>query len=266
MKKDEEKKGFFSNWIVKNLLWAMVAILAIILLSAFLLSRITHHGKVIMVPDFTGMTVNQADQYARDASLRIDIADSVFVKRMARGAVFSQNPKPGATVKTGRRVMLTINAMNAKKVSMPNLVGYSMRQAKAELNSRGLTLGRLLYIDDMATNNVLRQLYKNRQIEAGQMIDSGSEIDLMVGLNDTDNQTYIPDVTGMKYLRAVDVVHDNSLNIKALVFDKSVKTYADSINAQVWKQAPQPSKAPILMGSDVSLYLSVDPDRTLPLN
>ena len=262
MKKDEEKKGFFHNWIVKNLLWAVVAIVAILLLSAFLLSRITHHGKVIRVPDFTGMTVNQADQYAHDASLRIDIADSVFVKRMARGAVFSQNPKPGATVKTGRRVMLTINAMNAKKVSMPNLVGYSMRQAKAELNSRGLTLGRLLYVDDMATNNVLRQLYKNRQIEAGRMIDSGSEIDLMVGLNDTDNQTYIPDVTGMKYLRAVDVVHDNSLNIKALIFDKSVK----SINAQVWKQAPQPSKAPILMGSDVSLYLSVDPDRTLPLN
>ena len=147
MKKDEEKKGFFHNWIVKNLLWAVVAIVAILLLSAFLLSRITHHGKVIRVPDFTGMTVNQADQYARDASLRIDIADSVFVKRMARGAVFSQNPKPGATVKTGRRVMLTINAMNAKKVSMPNLVGYSMRQAKAELNSRGLTLGRLLYVD-----------------------------------------------------------------------------------------------------------------------
>ena len=255
MKKDEEKKGFFHNWIVKNLLWAVVAIVAILLLSAFLLSRITHHGKVIRVPDFTGMTVNQADQYAHDASLRIDIADSVFVKRMARGAVFSQNPKPGATVKTGRRVMLTINAMNAKKVSMPNLVGYSMRQAKAELNSRGLTLGRLLYVDDMATNNVLRQLYKNRQIEAGRM-----------SLNDTDNQTYIPDVTGMKYLRAVDVVHDNSLNIKALIFDKSVKTYADSINAQVWKQAPQPSKAPILMGSDVSLYLSVDPDRTLPVN
>ena len=144
MKKDEEKKGFFHNWIVKNLLWAVVAIVAILLLSAFLLSRITHHGKVIRVPDFTGMTVNQADQYAHDASLRIDIADSVFVKRMARGAVFSQNPKPGATVKTGRRVMLTINAMNAKKVSMPNLVGYSMRQAKAELNSRGLTLGRTL--------------------------------------------------------------------------------------------------------------------------
>ena len=54
MKKDEEKKGFFHNWIVKNLLWAVVAIVAILLLSAFLLSRITHHGKVIRVPDLRG--------------------------------------------------------------------------------------------------------------------------------------------------------------------------------------------------------------------
>ena len=58
--------------------------------------------------------------------------------------------------------------MNAKKVSMPNLVGYSMRQAKAELNSRGLSLGKLIYVSDIATNNVLKQIYRNREIRPGR--------------------------------------------------------------------------------------------------
>ena len=38
---------------------------------------------------------------------------------------------------------------------MPNLVGLSMRQAIAELQSRGLVLGKLVYVEDLATTNVL---------------------------------------------------------------------------------------------------------------
>ena len=53
---------------------------------------------------------------------------------MKRGAVFSQNPKPGSEVKKGRKVSLTINSVLPKKVTMPSLVGFSMRQAKAELS------------------------------------------------------------------------------------------------------------------------------------
>ena len=154
--------------------------------------------------------------------------------------------------------MLTINAMNAKKISMPNLVGYSMRQAKAELNSRGLALGKLIYVNDIATNNVLRQFYRNREIRPGRMIETGSEIDLQVGLNPSDNVTYVPNVKGMKYLRAVDAIHDNSLNIGRIVFDKTVKNYTDSLNAVVYKQTPAASKSPPLMGSDVTINLSLD--------
>ena len=154
--------------------------------------------------------------------------------------------------------MLTINAMNAKKVSVPNLVGYSMRQAKAELNARGLALGKLMYVNDIATNNVLKQFYKNREIRPGRQVESGSEIDLQVGLNPSDNLTYVPNVKGMKYLRAVDAVHDNSLNLGRVVFDKTVKNYSDSLNAVVYKQTPEASRSPLLMGSDVTIHLSLD--------
>ena len=153
---------------------------------------------------------------------------------------------------------MTINAMNPKKVGMPNLVGYSLRQAKAELLSKGLVLGKLIYVSDMATNNVLRQIYRNHEIRPGRQIETGSEIDLMVGLNPEDNQTYVPDVKGMKYLRAVDVIQDNSLNLSRLQFDSNVRTYSDSLNAVVYRQSPGASRAPIIMGSDVSLYLRLE--------
>ena len=246
------------NWIVKNIIKAAVFFLTLVIVAQIVLKLVTHHGQMIEVPDLTSMSVDEARRAASKDNLRTEVIDSIFVRRMEKGAVYSQNPKAGTLVKKGRRVMLTINAKHAKKVSMPNLVGYSMRQAKAELNSRGLALGKLIYVNDIATNNVLRQIYRNREIKPGVQIESGSEIDLQVGLNSDDNMTYVPNVKGMKYLRAVDAVHDNSLNIGRLVFDKTVKNYSDSLNAMVYKQTPGASKSPLLMGSDVTLHLSLD--------
>ena len=253
-----EKKGFFSNWIVLNLIGAVVFFAVLLIAATVILGIITHHGQTIEVPDLTNMSVDNARHEASREDLRIEVIDSIYVRRMQKGAVYSQNPKAGTKVKKGRRIMLTINAMNAKKVSMPNLVGYSMRQAKAELNARGLALGKLIYVNDIATNNVLRQIYHNREIRPGRQIETGSEIDLQVGLNPSDNMTYVPNVKGMKYLRAVDAVHDNSLNLGKVVFDKTVKNYTDSLNATVYKQSPGASKSPLLMGSDVTIHLSLD--------
>lgn len=254
-----DSKSFFSNWIVKNLIWAVIVVTLLLVGAAIGLRVMTHHGKEIIVPDFTNMKVSAAQYNAGVNNIRVEVVDSVYIRRMGRGLVYSQNPKAGSKVKKGRRVLLTINSVMPKKVQMPNLVGYSMRQAKAELLSRGLNLGQLIYVSDMATNNVLRQLCHNREISAGTMIDSGTEIDLVVGLNSIDNLTYVPDVAGMKMMRAVDVVHDNSLNIKSLHFDETVKDYADSLDAVVYKQTPSASRNALLMGSDVSLYLSIDP-------
>lgn len=258
MKEKKDKKSFISNWIARNVILAFLLFTVLIGGSSMLLRVLTNHGKTIEVPDFTSMTVNEAKHEAAGHKLRVEVIDSIFVRKMERGAVYSQNPKAGSRVKQGRRILLTINAKNAKKISMPNLVGYSMRQAKAELNSRGLALGKLIYVNDIATNNVLRQIYRNREIRPGRQIETGSEINLEVGLNPEDNLTYIPNVKGLKYLRAVDAVHDNSLNIGRVVFDKTVRNYTDSLNASVTRQTPEASGNPILMGSDVTIYLSLD--------
>jgi len=249
------------NWVVKNLIWAAVYVIGLVLVASIVLSVVTEHKKVIEVPDFNNMSIAQAEQTAALKEVRIEITDSIYAPRRAKGAVVAQNPRPGQSVKRGRRIMLTTNAVMPKMVTMPDLVGLSMRQAKAELLSRGLYLGRLIYVTDMATNNVLRQLYKNREILPGTQIKSESELDLVVGLSSVDFTTNVPDVVGMKYLRAVDVIHDYSLNIERLRFDSTVKTYDDSLNAVVFTQSPLGNDAACHIGSEVSLSLTIDPEK-----
>jgi beta-lactam-binding protein with PASTA domain len=220
---------------------------------------VTQHNDEISVPDFSNLSLVEAEQLASAAGVRLDITDSVFVKRMRKGAIYRQNPVPGSKVKNGRRIVLTINALNSKKVSMPNLVGLSMRQAKAELTSRGLVLNKLIYVQDLATNNVLRQLMGNREIEPDTEIESETKIDLVVGLNSLDNVTYVPDLIGLKNLSAVDAIQDHSLNIRKLKFDDTVKDYEDSLNAVVFNQLPMPSDTIVVkMGNQVDICLTLD--------
>lgn len=261
-KKNVVKGGFPGKWIMKHLLAAFIIVVVLIGGAIIFLDVVTKHNQELTVPDLSNLTVTEAQEMAAANDMVIYVTDSVYVRRMKRGAVYRQNPTPGSKVKSGRRIALTINAVNAKKVTMPDLVGLSMRQAKAEILSRGLVPGRLIYVQDMATNNVLRQLYNNNEIAPGTMIDSESVVDLVLGLNGYDFVTYVPDVIGLKCMSAVDAVHDNSLNIKTLKYDKTVRDYDDSLSAKVYRQMPEPSDSiHVNMGSEVTLYLTIDENK-----
>ena len=257
-----KKKGILNNWIVRNLLIALAVLVALIVGAMIFLNVATQHNKELIVPDLAKMTVEEAHVVATASGMRIDVTDSAFVKRMKRGAVYRQNPAPGSKVKEGRRIALTINAVNPRQITMPDLIGYSTRQAKAELLSRGLVLGKLIYVQDMATNNVLRQLHNNLEIEPGAMVDSEAVIDLVVGLNSRDNVTYVPYLAGLRSLSAVEAVHDHSLNIGKMRYDDTVKDYEDSLNAVVYRQVPAASDSiSVNMGSAVDLYMTLDHSR-----
>jgi len=246
------------NWIVRNLLLAVAFVLGLTFFVSILLSILTQHSRIITVPDFKDMVLSEAQVRAGKAGVRVEISDSVYVKQLRPGAVFSQNPKAGSKVKKGRRVLLTTNAVSPKLVSMPSLVGCSIRQARAELSSKGLQIGKFTYQPDIATNNVLRQIYEDRDIAPGEKIVAGTKINLVLGLNDEDRTTFVPNTVGLKYMKAVELLQDNSLNVGKLVFGSRVRTYADSMSSIVWKQSPEPSEFPVTMGSPVVIYLKME--------
>ena len=249
--------------ILTHLAIAAGIVLVLIFGSMFLLDLGTQHNKEISVPDFYNLTIPEAEQLAKESDVRIDVVDSVFVKKMTKGAVFKQNPLPDSKVKRGRRILITINAVSSKKVTVPNLVGPSLRQAIADLQSRGLVLGRLIYRSDMATDNVLGQQCGGVPIAPGTQVESGTAIDLIVGLNSADYTSLVPRLDGMVYLTAVDAIHGNSLNVGKVICDTSVVSYSDSLRAVVYKQKPA-SQYRVTKGSPVTIYLTRNPDLYKP--
>ena len=254
--KAEVTKGILSNWIVRNLLLAAAVVVGLLLVAQVGLGLLTRHNRTVTVPDFTNMTVAEAQQVARNGHVGVKVTDSVFVRRLGAGVVYRQQPKAGATVKKGRSIFLTINSIVPRKVVMPNLIGYSLSEARSELNNRGLALGKLNYTQDIATNHVLRQTVRGKNVRPGDLVVSGSDVDLTLGLSNDERPTVVPRVIGQKYISAVDALHDRYLNVGRVRFDSGIRTYADSINAVVYQQdgLGQTRK----YGTPNNLYLTLD--------
>ncbi len=250
-------------WI-KNISMILGIIIILLVAVSIFLQLVTRHNKEIVVPDFTNMSISEAELLAQKGELRLDITDSVYIKRIPRGHISRQNPEPGSMVKKGRRILLTINSNLPQTVEMPQLVGYSLRQAKTELISNGLTIGKLVYEPDMATNNVLKQMCGGTEIEAGTIIETDTVIDLVLGMNISDTTTFIPNVKGYKLTLAKDLLNDNSLNINKITFDESVVTYSDTLNAVVFSQIPAPSDSiQYRLGTYVEVCLTIDQEKLI---
>ena len=129
-----------------------------------------------------GLTVEEVSDVITSRDLRFEIVDSVYSQEMPRGTVIKQNPTASSIVKKNRRIFLTMNAVNPEMISMPRLVGLSIRQARLALQNAGLVLGDIQYRPDYAINNVLQQMHADSVISEGTSIRKGDVIDLVLGM------------------------------------------------------------------------------------
>jgi beta-lactam-binding protein with PASTA domain len=179
-----EKKSIF-QFILSKSFGKMVGLSAgitiLFFLMVFLILRIyTDHGEAFAVPEFFGLTENELDEVTKKRDLRFTIIDSVYLSQLPQGTVVDQYPKPGFMVKKDRMVFVTINAYGKEKVIMPNVQGVSFRQARTILENKGLKLGKISFVPDIAVNNVLEQKLNGKLIEPGDTIYKNTKIDFSI--------------------------------------------------------------------------------------
>ncbi|MCK4880477.1 MAG: PASTA domain-containing protein [Bacteroidales bacterium] len=242
------------------------AIALILLLGTLLWLKIyTHHGKTIMVPDLTGLTMDEVGDVTSSRRLRFEVVDSVFSTEMPRGTVIKQNPNASSRVKKNRKIFLTMNAVNPEMVSMPQLIGLSFRQARLALQNAGLIQGTIQYRPDFAKNNVLQQMHSGTVINEGTIITKGAVIDLVLGMGLSSKTTRVPDLVGRGLEEASGIISDYYLNLGAITYDKSLEEAKDSSGAFIWRQYPDFDEFKRLnMGMEMDIWLTLD-STLLPL-
>ena len=237
-----------------------VAIAVMILLIVLLWMKIyTHHGKTIAVPNLTGLTEEEVDDVVSSRKLNFVVIDSVYANDMPRGTVVKQNPKPNSKVKVRRKIFVTMNAINPEKVSMPNLVSLSNRQAILALENAGLDVGEISYRPDFAVNSVLQQNLNGSVIEEGTMVEKGTTIDLVLGMGLSNETTTVPSLIGMDLDSAKNVITGKFLNFGLATYDGSVENEEDSLAAFVYRQNPEyDGYSSVYKGAEVFVWMTID--------
>ncbi|MFH0758855.1 MAG: PASTA domain-containing protein [Bacteroidota bacterium] len=255
-------KFLISKQFLRHLGLALTILLILILAVLVWLRFYTHHGKTIMVPDLAGLTLDEVGDVTSSRTLRFEIVDSVFSSEMPRGTVVKQNPKASSRVKKNRNIFLSMNAVNPEMVTMPKLVGLSIRQARLALQNAGLKLGNITYKPDYAVDNVLQQFHLDSVINEGTEIRKGEVIDLELGMGLSNETTRIPDLVGKELETARDIIADYHLNIGAVTYDESMADKDDSAMTFVWRQYPEYDELKrIIKGMEVDIWLTIDSTR-----
>jgi beta-lactam-binding protein with PASTA domain len=255
-------RRWWRNFYFRNVVFAICTVVLVLLLITLFLRVITRHGQTYQVPEFSDMNIYDARLLAASKSMYIQVNDSVFISHRPGGIVIEQNPKANTRVKKDRTIFVTINALSPKMVTVPDVTGVSLRQAKAIIEMQGLEIGRLSYASDMAFNNVLRQNFKGKPIAEGEKLVVGSRIDLVLGKNKSSVRTAVPNLTGLSAVAARSTIIEASLNAGRMLYDETVKTMTDTLEAKVYSQYPVSSEeSSIEVGSSVDIMLTTNAAR-----
>lgn len=217
-----------------NILVAIGGVFLLLVIFILLLGIITRHGKSATVPYVVGKNVNDVESLLSNQDFEVVVQDSVFYDSLPPGVVIKQVPEADAVVKVNRTVYVIINRFVAPDIAMPNIIGYSMRNAQYTLESLGLKLGDTTTRVDFAKNTVLEMSINGEAIKPGDKVKIGSRIDLVIASGRGDELISVPNLVGLTLAEARIALEQYGLTFGAIV-DPGV---SDRENAFVYRQAP----------------------------
>lgn len=236
----------------KNIFFAGITLILLFFLWLRYLDFYTNHNNVIKVPDFNDLHISNLDSITEAHNLRYEIIDSIFDKSRQKGVVVNQDPLANMRVKENRRIYLTINSLQSRKINFPDIYDLTLRQAVRKLNKNGLNVGKLEYKADIATNKVLDFKINGIKLKAGQELYHGTVVDLVVGKGLSNEKVTIPNLIGLSRLESNIILKSTSLNVGMEYFGKDI---LDSNIAVVYKQYPISNDLDKMsIGGSIDLY------------
>jgi beta-lactam-binding protein with PASTA domain len=173
---------FISKTFLFTLFKAGVVGIGLIFLLFLILRFHTRQNRLIEVPDLHQMPLAQAQELLSDLRLNFEVIDSTqYNPEIPPLSVIEHQPRALDEVKRGRKIYLTLNPSTYRKVSIPNVVQVTYRNAASSLRAVGLEVGNITYRNNIGKDMVLDLRFEGKSISPGAKIPKTSEIDLVLG-------------------------------------------------------------------------------------
>ena len=167
---------------LKQLLFALLAVVVLTFIALWWLKATTNHGQKIEVPDLAKLQLDVVEDTLDELDLTFEILDSAnYNPDYPKFSVIEQIPKAGSFVKENRKIYLYLNPSGYRKIKIPPVVGKTRRQAEPTLKNMGFEIGKISYRPYIAKDEVLELRHKGSKIEPGAELPKTAVIDLILG-------------------------------------------------------------------------------------
>ena len=173
----------FNSKSLTKQIFLMVSVVFIVFFLAYnLLMIYTKHNRYIEVPNLSGLNLDDAIDVLKKNRLKYEVLDSSkFFAEIPNYSVISQIPLDKELVKKNRKIYLNVNPRNFQKVSLPNVIQITKRNAESILTALGFQVLEYNYVDNIGKDMVLDVLYEGEKILPGQKIPMNSALSLILG-------------------------------------------------------------------------------------
>tara|TARA_B100001109_G_scaffold254594_1_gene254808 strand:- start:495 stop:1046 length:552 start_codon:yes stop_codon:yes gene_type:complete len=177
----------FLRFILSITFFKQLAIIGLssVLLFIFVslsLTIYTKHNNYQIVPNFEGIQISQLPLLIENENLRYEIIDSSrFDPERAPLSVITHLPSKGSEVKENRKIYFTLNPSGYRKVTVPNLIQITKRNAESMIKSSGFEIGDYSYKNNIGKDMVLEIMFNGKIIKPGELLPRKSKIDLVLG-------------------------------------------------------------------------------------
>jgi beta-lactam-binding protein with PASTA domain len=118
----------------------MLGLSMIALASAIVTMRFAIHGAEVTIPNFRGITAEEALGRSQSLGVEMTIDNRFYSAEVPAGRVLAQSPTAGTVVRREWHVRVT-ESLGPQLVQIPNLSGQQQRAASMQVRQAGLELG-----------------------------------------------------------------------------------------------------------------------------
>ena len=210
-----QEKGFLP-YMYSFLAFIATVIVLFLIFDKMIMPSMVHNRELVLVPDITGQPSDAAEDILKGKKLRSEITAQQYSEKFKEGIIVNQTPKPKTEVKSGRPVFLTVSK-GKEKVTVPYLLGLSLRDAKINLLEHGLVLGDVSYKHSEAfpKDTIMKQ-----SVKSGKMIPFGSQVSLVVSKG-SENQVAVPVLIGRRIEEVESILQEKNLKLGNVSYKES---------------------------------------------
>lgn len=225
----------------------LILIAIYLVMDNIVMPIITRHGSEFELPDVTGYAYQDAEYVLERLGLKMEVSSDEYHPDKPEGTILSQYPPAKTKVKSGRTIKV-VKSSGQKLVQIPPLAGFSVRQAKLNIEAAGLELGDIAWTySDSLPERVVVFSYPASGVE----IPHGSRVNLMVNRGRLSGIVFMPQLVGQTFTEAENTLKKLGLKIGLVTHVRNENYLPGTVLEQSAEQATE-----LEVGEEIDLIVS----------